>query len=116
MDKTQQVQNQALNIIQEFPRSKNGDAYLRTTCGKRIFFRIFVKKYGISGNSSKYSSQDILRRIRLVETFPYFLREYELVYDRHENGRHYFIIETVFFRFVIVRRKKRWELLSFYPK
>jgi|GEM_PF-6053261 len=41
------VKKKALEIIYTFPVSKNGNHFLRIKDGRKLFFSIFIKKYGL---------------------------------------------------------------------
>ncbi|MCH2188248.1 hypothetical protein MK079_00260 [Candidatus Gracilibacteria bacterium] len=99
------------NIINTFPQAKNGQPYLTLKNGKKLFFTLFIKKYGLNGGKTKYSQKDVLRRIRMIEFFDYITKKFDIFEDKKER----YIIETYFFRMVIVETKhKKLELLSFY--
>jgi len=113
--KFQEIQGKAIWIIQSFPKSKNGQHYLTLRNGKKLFFSLFLSKYGLDGSATKYDNQDIIRRIRLVEFFDYFTKQFAL--KRGEGSR--LILESHFHRMVIIQTgkqgHKKLELLSFYP-
>ncbi len=89
------VKKKALSIIKTFPVSKNWQHFLRLKDWRKVFFSVFIKKYGIDGTKSKYSWWDVMRRIRLVE-----------------------FIESHFYRIVIgvkgKKGKEKLEMISFY--
>ncbi|MBT4936792.1 hypothetical protein HON22_02640 [Candidatus Peregrinibacteria bacterium] len=103
-------------MINTFPKSSNGQPFLKLKNGKKLFFNIFIKKYGLDGSKTRYSDNDIIRRIRLTEFFKYFLRNFDI--DRqeiHKNGKKIDILESVFYRMILIEtRKNKLELLSFY--
>lgn len=103
-------------VLDTFPMSHNNKPYLRAKTGQKIFFNVFLRKYGLDGSRSKYKKLDVMRRIRLIEFFPYFLNTYgELSSFVHLKKQ---VIQSHFFRMVLVRTGKKWkerfELLSFY--
>lgn len=110
-----QAKKLALEIIQEFPKSKNGHPFLTLKNGKKVFFRIFLKKYGINGQTTKYEDSDIIRRIRLVEFFDYITKHYNTI-DDQENIH---ILKTRFYTMIFKnigkQKTPRWEVLSIYP-
>jgi hypothetical protein len=57
--------------LETFPKAKNGQPYLRMKSGERVFFNVFLRKYGLNGSSTKYQKKDVIRRMKLV---PYFKR------------------------------------------
>ena len=109
----------AQEIINTFPRSKNGQSFLRLQNGRKLFFNIFCKKYGIYGEKTKYRNLDILRRIRLIEFFMYFTQNFSIVRKENRNNSEQYIIESKFYRMVVLNTKNnkgvsKFELLSFY--
>ncbi len=68
----------AYQLIQSFPKSASGKSFLMMKSGKKVFFDIFIKKYGLDGTSTKYSQADVARRMRLSEFFSYILSEYDI--------------------------------------
>jgi len=107
----------AQQIIDAYPKSKNGHPYLILGNGKKLFFNRFVRKYGLDGSETEYRKKDVMRRLTVVEFFTYFLSEdFELSPGR-EKGK--LILESAFHRMVIIEVKvgqsKKLELLSFYP-
>lgn len=117
MENLEKVYSAANRIIDQFPRSKNGESFLTLQNGRKLFLKIFIKKYGIDGRNTGYSSQDILRRLRFLECFDSLIKKGEFRFDTHKNNQNYFLVETVFFRFVLIETKnKKLELLNFYFK
>jgi hypothetical protein len=110
------IQEEARNIISNFPKSKNNQSYLRLKNGKKLFFNIFINKYGLNGRKTKYLDQDIIRRLRLTEFFKYFLRNFDTTPQKiHKNGKKIDILESIFYRMIIIEtNKNKSELLSFY--
>jgi hypothetical protein len=106
----------AYQLIQSFPKSASGKSFLMMKSGKKVFFDIFIKKYGLDGTSTKYSQADVARRMRLSEFFSYILSEYDIT-EQEAWGN--LVIETIFYRMVIGRIrphtvKERYILISFY--
>jgi len=103
-----------ISIIDGFPKSWSGYPYLRLKDGRKLFFEIFIKKYGIKSEKTKYNPKDILRRIRLSEFFMYITQNFET----KEWTNNTILIESNFYRMVIKHYGKMWkqrlELLSFY--
>ena len=98
-------------IYETFPSAYNWQRFLTLKNWKRLFFDLFIKKYWLKWNETKYKNTDILRRIRMIEFFDYITKNYEIFYQ--DNSR--YILETKFFRMVIIEtNKKKLELLSFY--
>mgnify|MGYP004006141877 CR=1 FL=1 len=98
-------------IYNSFPKSYNWQRYLRLKNNKKLYFNFFIKKYWLKWEKTKYNNKDILRRIRMIEFFKYITKYFNVIKD--EEGR--YIIETKFFRMVIIEFKnKKLELLSFY--
>lgn len=110
------IQSITLSIISGFPRAKNGDNYLSLVDGRRVFFRVFIRKYGLDGTPAKYTYEDVIRRIRLVEFFDSFFKGvFRESLDLSGKNKKV-ILESHFHRIVIVEtRHKKLELLSFYP-
>ena len=75
----EEMKSKVLEIINKFPVSKNGHPYLTTRNGSKLFFKLFINKYGINGHICAYKPDDIRRRIRLVEFFDYFIKDYDLI-------------------------------------
>ncbi len=73
----EQARKIVLEIIEDFPKSKSGHPFLTLKNGKRVFFRVFQRKYGINGSETKYSDSDVIRRVRLVEFLDYLTKHYE---------------------------------------
>ena len=111
--KSDLVKSKALSVIKKFPVSKNWHNFLRLKDGRKVFFSVFIKKYGIDGTKSKHSWLDIMRRIRVVEFFDYMLKDNDI--KRQERGN--YIIESKFYRIVIwvkwVTGKQKLEMISF---
>ncbi len=98
-------------VYKTFPESYNWQRYLTVSNWKKIFFNLFIKKYWLKWDVTKYSNQDILRRIRMVEFFDWITKNFNI----RKIEKNKYIIETIFFRMVIVEtKKKKLELLSFY--
>ncbi len=117
--KHQKILKLAHEIIQTFPKAKNGQPFLTLQNGRKLFFNRFMKKYGINGDSSDYNTKDIIRRIRLVEFFDYFIKDYPIKESIIIKGQKRYIVESYFHRMVIIDKKigtaNKLELLSFYP-
>jgi hypothetical protein len=118
-DKYQRIKLLAWDVINTFPKSSNGQPFLKLKNGKKLFFNIFIKKYGLDNRKIKYSDQDVARRIRLVEFFDYFVKDFGFKEKKlNKSGNMIYIIESNFYRMIVVKvgRKKRekLELLSFY--
>ena len=116
MNNHNEIKELALKIIKSYPRSKNWQYYLRLKDWRKLFFNIFIKKYWIDWRLSKYSDNDISRRLRLVEFFKYFLMNFWIEKQEiHKNWKKIDILESIFYRMVIIETKKwKLELLSFY--
>ncbi len=110
-----QVIFDVLWVIDLFPKSGSWFPYLKLKDGKKLFFSIFIEKYGIKWWPTKYSEEDVIRRVRLVEFFDCFVKKCETKSSTNSK----IIIESAFYRMVIVKvgkpSKERLELLSFYP-
>ena len=113
-----EVKDIALSVIQSFPKAKSGKPYLTLKNGRKLFFDIFIKKYGVDGSKCNYTDLDIARRIRLVEFFDYFVKDYDVKYDgMSQQGKKMYVIENLFYRMVIINigiSISKFELLSFY--
>lgn len=113
--KLEKVKSTALSIIEQYPKSKNGEPYLTLKNGRKVFLRRFMRKYGLISDSA-YSELDLKRRLNKVEFFDYFVKDFELVPARDENR---FLLDSYFHRMVILESKvgegKKYELLSFHP-
>ena len=111
MTKTEDTIEIFHKILETFPKSFNWQKYLTLKNWRKLFFNFFIKKYWLRWNKTKYSNNDILRRIRMIEFFDYITKEFEIFQE--DSWR--YIIETNFFRMVIFEtKKKKLELLSFY--
>ncbi len=110
-----QVIFDVLWVIDLFPKSGSWFPYLKLKDGKKLFFSIFIEKYGIKWWPTKYSEGDVIRRVRLIEFFGVFVKKNNL----NESKNNKYVIEWVFHRMVVIKvwrpGKKRLELLSFYP-
>ena len=111
-----QARNIVLEILDTFPRSKNWSPYLVLKNKKKVFFRIFVKKYGIDGSQTKYTDSDVIRRIRVFEFLGHIMKTVDVVEDSHDiiicKSKFY----TLIFKNILhVSKWSRWELLSVYP-
>jgi len=108
------AKEKALKVIQSFPKSKNGHHFLSLPDGRKVFFSIFIKKYGLDGTRSKYYAKDVLRRIRVVEFFDYMLKENKVMESEDINC----LVESNLWRMVIghvgKEGRKRLEMISFY--
>ena len=105
-----------LEIIHSFPKSKSWHPFLTLKNGKRIFFRIFLKKYGIDGGVTKYNDSDVIRRVRLVEFLDYLSKHY----DTSTQDERIILLRSRFYTMVFKdfwnkKKGSRWELLSLYP-
>lgn len=118
-------QENVFEIMDTFPKAKNGQPYLRMKNWKRVFFRLFLRKYGIDGapTKRKYPKSDIIRRMKLVNHFKgFFLTSSFKEHDQMDERR---IIESSKFKAIIVRAKRKkkgnrkekskYELLSIFP-
>ena len=119
MQNIEEIKGIALKIIHQFPKSKNGQPFLSLKSGRKLFFEIFIKKYGIAGEKCNYTDLDIARRIRLVEFFDYFVKDFDILKkETNERGKDVYILESNFYRMIILDTKKdknsKLELLSFY--
>ncbi len=109
----------SLDIIKSFPISKNGQYFLRLQNGRKLFFNIFIKKFGLDNTKNKYNELDVLRRVRLIEFFMYFTKEFSISRKEIRQKKRTYIIESKFYRMVILdirdkRNSSKLELLSFY--
>jgi hypothetical protein len=68
----------AYELIYSFPKSNSGKPFLMMKSGRKVFFDIFIRKYGLDGTATKYSQADVARRMRLSEFFSYILSEYDI--------------------------------------
>lgn len=104
-------------ILETYPKSKNGQPYLVLENGKKLFFNRFIKKYGIADATCNYKKDDLARRLCNVEFFKYFLSGEFKLKPARDNGR--LLLDSHFHRMVIIETKvsksKKLELLSFYP-
>ncbi|PCI25637.1 hypothetical protein COB57_00230 [Candidatus Peregrinibacteria bacterium] len=106
-------------VIQSFPKSKNNKPFLTLKNGRKMFFNIFIKKYGVSGFPCNYKDEDVARRIRLVEFFTYFVKDYSLKKQKVSHlGKITYVIESQFYKMIVrdigKNNKSKLELLSFY--
>ena len=110
------IQLKASEIIKSFPKSKNGKPFLKLKNGRKVFFGLFIKKYGLDGNKTRYQESDLRRRLPAVEFFDWFTKL--PLNPTKENNK--IMLESVFYRMVILEikhpRGNHYELLSFYPK
>ena len=89
--------------------------------GRKCFFNIFIKKYGLDGSHNKYSNQDVVRRIRFIEVIDAIAQNNKVIFDKISASRNkIYIIESMFFKIVVIDIQKhhasQMELLSFIPK
>ena len=111
MQKSEEMIKLFHEIYETFPKSYNWQWFLTIKNWKRLFFNLFIKKYWLNWNKSKYKTKDILRRIRMMEFFDYITSIFDIIEE--QKGK--FIIETKFFIMIIIESKnKKLELLSFY--
>ncbi len=105
----------AYAIIDAFPKNSQGRPYLVDQKWRKVFFDVFVRKYGLDWSKCQYLQQDVNRRIKLVEFFGYILREFIMFTD---TKAWYFKIETAFYVMIIKKtwwmRNQRYIALSFY--
>ncbi len=108
----------SFDIIQKFPKSKYKQSYLTLKNWRKLFFKIFIDKYWLLGNKCKYSDVDIARRVRLIEFFDYFVKDYDIKFDKlSERGKKMYLIKSKFYKMVIIdvwKNISKFELLSFY--
>jgi hypothetical protein len=108
------ARDKALEVIKWFPLSKNWYHYLSLSDGRKVFFSIFIKKYGLDDTKNKYCASDVLRRIRVIEFFDYMIKDNKVINYEHENS----LVESKFWRMVIGHigkpGKERLEMISFY--
>jgi len=99
------------DIYNSFPEAYNWQKYLRLKNWKKLYFNMFIKKYWLNWDKTKYSGKDVIRRIRMIEFFKYITLNFDVSNDENWRSK----IETRFFRMVIIELKnKKLELLSFY--
>lgn len=112
------VKKSALEVIKKFPKAKNWKNYLSVRNWRKLFFDIFCNKYWLLVDWTKYSDLDIARRVRLVEFFDCFVKNYEMKFDSlNERWKIINVIESEFYRMVVLEtwgKNTRLELLSFY--
>jgi hypothetical protein len=84
-------------IFTTYPISGNGQRFLTLKNGKKIFFQIFIKKYGLDGSTTKYTNADILRRVRICEFLDYLVKNYEFI----EEEQGIVVLRTYFYTIVI---------------
>jgi hypothetical protein len=105
----------AYAIIDAFPKNSHGRPYLVDQKWRKVFFDVFVRKYGLDWSKCQYLPQDVNRRIKLVEFFGYILREFVMFTD---TKAWYFKIKTAFYVMIIKKtgwtRNQRYIALSFY--
>lgn len=110
----EKTKEKVLYLIDNYPKSKNKQPYLVMKNWRKLFFDVFIKKYGIDGTKCEYTDSDVKRRIRLVEFFPYFIKEYNI--KSIWEGE--YAIESHFHIMIISERwnqgRMKMELLSFY--
>lgn len=103
-------------IIEWYPCSHNWKPYLMLKNSQKMFFWIFIKKYGIYWSVCKYTQTDLWRRLRCVEFFDYITKTHDCVMIKDSIAE----IGSVFHKMILIRVwttwKERRELLSFYPK
>lgn len=106
-----------MSHINSFPKSKNWKPFLTAKNGRKVFFDLFIRKYGLDGRQVEYANKDVLRRITLIEFFDYFLKTFDMVNGRSKDK---LVVESLFHIMVLVKKGKYWhealELLSFHPK
>ena len=113
--KFQDTISRAMSFIKrQYPQSKNGAYYITLRNGRKVFWDKFIKKYGIDGMETRYKKNDVMRRIKLVEFFGFFM-QLDLTPGKHKNT---LLLESEFYRMVILEKKNkrgsRYQLLSFY--
>jgi hypothetical protein len=87
----------AYSIIQSFPKTPIGRPFVTMKNGTRVFFDLFVRKYGLMGGVCNYTDADIYRRIKMVEFFEYMLQTYDITSMDGDKK----IIDTHFFRLIL---------------
>ena len=105
----------------QYPKNSKGKHYMTLSNGRKCFFNIFIKKYGLDGSDNKYSKQDVMRRIRFIEVIDLIAKQNKVIFDRISNNKHkIYVIESLFFKIIIIDIQKhhasQMELLSFIPK
>jgi len=106
-----------LNYIHSFPRAKNGKPYLRLRNWKRVFFGLFIRKYGLDWSRSYYSQKDIIRRSKsFIVNIRGLLLQHQMIKKPKKKDRR--TVEGERMIAVVVKTKRKWklELLSFYLK
>lgn len=119
MSKKPKASQLAYQILNTFPKSKKGEFYLTTKRGRKLYFNLFIKKYGLDGTKVVYGQSDLRRRLRMIEFFDYFVKTFSMKKVKSKSGNRY-IIESHFYRMVISSRMmkgrfEKLEVLSFYP-
>ena len=114
------IKSLALEVIQSFPKARNGQPFLTLKNGRKLFFSIFIKKYGLDGDPCKYNDLDVSRRIRLVEFFDYFVKDYALENEISNTTKYpKYKIRSTFHQMIVIdvgeNNQSKFELLSFYP-
>ena len=113
--KFEKISKKVLKVIDSFPKSKNWLPYLTLADGRKCFFDVFIKKYGLNWETTKYSMSDVARRIRLIEFFDLFIKLNAVEVISRWN----IVIDSEFYRMIIWKHyvKKWWYrlvLISFY--
>ncbi len=116
--KVQDIYTTALHIIRWFPKTTTWKPYLTMHDWTKIFFDIFVHKYGLYWNITRYTTSDVVRRIRLVEFFEYIIHNFTL-WEQQDTWK--YSIETAFYKMIIAKKydaknRRRYVVISFYQK
>lgn len=64
----EEVRTTAKNIINSFPIAENNKPYLTLKNGQKIFFEIFMRKYGLKWSQDKYTLQDVWEELDWLST------------------------------------------------
>ena len=116
MNNFEEICEKVLSVINKFPKSWKQIPYITLKDWHKCYMDIFIKKYGINGNKTKYTESDVIRRIRLIEFFDSFCKLHNTSKSgKNEND----IIDSEFYRMVIGKKyNHKWNyrsvLISFY--
>ena len=108
-------------LLDTFPKSKNGQPYLRMRDGERVFFSLFLRKYGLDWTKTTYTQKDVTRRMQLFPKLKHFLisRNIEIKEAWHERR----MMKNEEMKIILIKvnkksrkkNKRHYGILSIYP-
>lgn len=103
--------SKATSNINKLPCNKHKKHFVYTKCSKKIFFEIFIKKYGLDWSKSIYSHKDLIWRYQLLPIVIKMVRKNKLKKHPNRNYKNRWIIEKDNIRIIICKERisRKWQ-------